>query len=1015
MKTMAARLFRRVFEKFLPQRPGQTEVLGNRAVDLLLLHQRTGQVDVLEEAVDTARQALAVTPDDHPHRAAVSDILAVALLGLFERTGDVDALEEAVEAGRRALAATPRNDPRHAGVASNYGMTLRNLFECTGRVEVLEEAIETGRHAVATTIDGDPGHVKYLSNLGAALLACFERTGQIEVLEEAIGTARQALAVAPADSPDKAALLANLAPALVRLFECTGRLEVLEEAIGAARQALASVARDDPKRAGVVSNLGMALVRMFERTGQTDVLEEAIETGRQTLANTPHNGREGVAVLNMLLVARLRLFERTGSSDVLEEAIETGRQALAAIPLNHRGRADILAGLGVAQRLLFDRTDRIDVLVEAIETGRRAAAATPVNHPNRADNYANLGATLLRLFQRNGRVDVLQESIEMGRLAVAISPLDQPKRTMHLYSLGAALNDLFDRTGSTEALHEACRCFREAADSATGEALLRVMGYRRFAHLAIVCGSPDAALRAIEDAVELMAAILPSDLARSDREHQIGRLPGLAAEAAAAALAAGQPTRAVELLERTRGLLAADAHAARGPDMVRLRRHAPHLADELEQLRGRLSVLDRPQASVPLSAEDSPWSTGWEAKQHLSEERRDAYRAWHRLLHQIRSLPGFTRFFQAPALEELVRDAQGARVVFITVGSTRCDALILPDDAEHPVQVVPLDALTQRAAMEHTNRLFGAVNAVNDRRLDPVERVQAQQEIFSVMAWMWDTITEPVLTHLGHVTKPGPHEPWPRVRWCPVGFLAYLPFHAAGYHMDDPDQSAAPRAVMDRVVSSYTTTVRALAQQSDTDGHATLIVPVADIPGAAPLPAVHEETRDISALVANAHVLTATTRDAVLRALPDYQIVHFACHGSSGWADPARSCLLLSDHEVAPLTISDIGALGLTADLAYLSACYTSITSPLLVDESLHITGAFQLAGYQHVIGTLWQVNDRAAAELARDFYAHLTDEGEAPPRTHRSPQALHHAVRRQRARYPNTPTLWAAHTHTGR
>jgi CHAT domain-containing protein len=75
---------------------------------------------------------------------------------------------------------------------------------------------------------------------------------------------------------------------------------------------------------------------------------------------------------------------------------------------------------------------------------------------------------------------------------------------------------------------------------------------------------------------------------------------------------------------------------------------------------------------------------------------------------------------------------------------------------------------------------------------------------------------------------------------------------------------------------------------------------------------------------------------------------------------------------------------------------------------------AFQLAGYQHVIGTLWPIGDTAARELAHDFYNNLTDEGTTPPRPSLAAHALHHAERRLRDLYPATPTLWAAHTHTG-
>jgi len=43
-----------------------------------------------------------------------------------------------------------------------------------------------------------------------------------------------------------------------------------------------------------------------------------------------------------------------------------------------------------------------------------------------------------------------------------------------------------------------------------------------------------------------------------------------------------------------------------------------------------------------------------------------------------------------------------------------------------------------------------------------------------------------------------------------------------------------------------------------------------------------------------------------------------------------------------------------------------------------------------------------------------LTDHGTDVPRPDRAAYALHHAIGRQRAQYPNTPGLWASHIHTG-
>jgi CHAT domain-containing protein len=153
---------------------------------------------------------------------------------------------------------------------------------------------------------------------------------------------------------------------------------------------------------------------------------------------------------------------------------------------------------------------------------------------------------------------------------------------------------------------------------------------------------------------------------------------------------------------------------------------------------------------------------------------------------------------------------------------------------------------------------------------------------------------------------------------------------------------------------------------------------------------------------------------STVRALPRHRIAHFACHGYFDVARPARSSLILADHETAPLTLADVRDLHIDAELAYLSACDTATSTRRLANESLHITGAFHLAGYRNVVGTLWPIDDGAASWIAAGFYRYLTDDGVIPPDTARTAQALHHAVNQVRTRCPDVPSLWAAYTHTG-
>jgi CHAT domain-containing protein len=157
------------------------------------------------------------------------------------------------------------------------------------------------------------------------------------------------------------------------------------------------------------------------------------------------------------------------------------------------------------------------------------------------------------------------------------------------------------------------------------------------------------------------------------------------------------------------------------------------------------------------------------------------------------------------------------------------------------------------------------------------------------------------------------------------------------------------------------------------------------------------------------------TRANVLARLPGCPIAHFACHGDSHPTDPSQSLLLLHDHASAPLTVASLAPVNLDqAQLAYLSACRTAFTSTTdLIDEAIHLTSAFQLAGFPHVVGTLWEIDDALAVTIADTFYTALHTENDTID-TSRAAHALHHAVRAARDKLPRTPSLWAAYLHVG-
>ena len=265
---------------------------------------------------------------------------------------------------------------------------------------------------------------------------------------------------------------------------------------------------------------------------------------------------------------------------------------------------------------------------------------------------------------------------------------------------------------------------------------------------------------------------------------------------------------------------------------------------------------------------------------------------------------------------------------------------------------------------------------------------------------------------------------WPRVWWVGNGLLNFLPLHAAG----DSDRST--ENALDRVISSYTPTIKALKYARERqlkvdkiEEQTMLLIGMPTTPEESDLKFVREELKKILDLISLKvrRPLLYPTRATVLARIKNHQIVHLSCHGRSE-LDPSQSKLLLKDWKNAPLTVSDIMSVNMQhPQFAYLSACHTSsIRDVLLLDEALNLVSAMQLAGFPSVVGTLWQVSDRQSVEVAGDVYKWmLMENGKFDNR--RSAEGLHHAIRKLRrntsarlSKGRGDPMIWAPYVHLG-
>src|SRR5262249_15798068 len=128
--------------------------------------------------------------------------------------------------------------------------------------------------------------------------------------------------------------------------------------------------------------------------------------------------------------------------------------------------------------------------------------------------------------------------------------------------------------------------------------------------------------------------------------------------------------------------------------------------------------------------------------------------------------------------------------------------------------------------------------------------------------------------------------------------------------------------------------------------------------------------RELTALDFEASRATATSEK-----LNEYRILHFAAHGLLNSNHPELSGLVLSlvdqqgKSQDGFLRIHEIYNLKLNADLVVLSACQTALGKEIRGEGLVGLTRGFMYAGAARVIASLWNVEDRATAELMKRFY----------------------------------------------
>lgn len=983
--------------------------LSDLGIEHLEQHEKTGSSRSLDLAWRFTKQALDSAPENHPDRQRILYNRATCLLCFYKRTDKPEDLNEAISVSRQAVDFARTNHPNRAWALNTHALLLEMRYQKFGELADLEEAVRLAKLAVVGS-KNYPGYARLLDNLGNKLLHLYEWKGEIGDLEEAIQVARQAVEVTPED----VMALNNLAYKLARRQDRTGDIQDNEEAIRIAQQAIDLTPKGHPDLARQLVNLANHLRRRYLQSAERHDIDHAIQLLRKAIDSCPKNHQDRASGLHNLGMTLDMRYERTGRIGDLEEAIRVAGEALYLdlTPKNHPGRPGRLRTLGskfVQRYIHTGHPEETQDLEQAIEASREAIALTPKNHTDQAENFSYLGKQLLLLYLARGDTRDLEKATQWAQQAIDLTPEDHPNQAQILSVLACVSECRYNQTGQERDLDMALDCYLKACRHPQARPLDRVSPARGAIRILKDRNDWDQAVSLAKESTKLFSLLCGRYSVHEDQQYAALQVSGLAADACSIILKKGDVTAALQQLELGRGLMLGYMMDSRS-DLSALKNDYPALAEEYEKLR--IKAYTQIEGGTPVF------------RDKLARERREAARDIEECLLRIRQQPHYERFLLGSSIEELKSHAAEGPIVVVNITDIGADAIIL---SQKRIQSLSLPELSRQKAPKFIREDFDrfALSRSGGCRVVPKESEAHRKP--DNLQWLWSNCVKLILDELKSMDL-SVSAGVPRVWWIGSGIASYFPFHAAGSFLDGLAENA-----LDRVVSSYTPTIKALAYSRSANSSrainnknaSILVVTMPTTPGHKSLSGVDREKAAIEQACKgtfSCDELRLPTADQVLERIPQSDITHFACHGASDRTNPLESYLLLQKGEkeklvVDRLTVSRISRVPTQRRrwIAFLSACSTAeVKATELADEALHLASAFQLVSFTHVIGSLWSADDDVCTRMAELFYSDLCQKCQTGISDYIVSSALRNAVLQIRSVFPRNPELWAQFVHFG-
>jgi tetratricopeptide (TPR) repeat protein len=713
-----------------------------------------------------------------------------------------------------------------------------------------------------------------------------------------------------------------------------------------------------------LNNLGIWLRRRFELTGSIIDLDNSIRLGEEALEATD---RTSLVRCNRQIGLSIRLFrryDRNRSLLDLERAIKILEDTDEQV-MDHPLRIGMMHNQARLYRARYQHNHSPSDLQTAFSFAQGAIGHTPKDHPERVARLNNLAGIHLDMFNFSKSLEDLDEAISINNTALESTNPSLRNYTSTLNIRGSLFYKRYLHTGSFDDLEHAKSSYKESWLCVKGKPHERIYAAQQAATILAEHSEWEEAYFLLQPAINLLPLISPHQIQHSDKQYVLKDFPGVASLAAASALQAGRGAyEALEILERGRGVISSLILNLR-TDISKLVAQFPQLAEEYISLRNEL---DSPITVFKYNTVAEKAS----AQETAMQRRREASVKLEELMERIRANEEFQQFLIEPTVDEFRSAADPDPIVIINVSSYRCDAFIVE---KHLVRSIELPCLILSDIQEKARglRLPGGATS---------------SQVNSMLEWLWEVAMCPILEALGFGGSPD-SESLPHVWWIPTGSLSHLPLHAAGRHTTRSGQT-----VLDYVMSSYSPSLKALIrgrqhasqQLVDSKRDSIVLVSMSQTPGLSSSGDLRYTAKEVMAIEAICPSLRLSPiqplqrKQGVLSHLQACRIFHFAGHSRSDPSDPSQSSLLLEDWETDPFTVGhlrDRNIQGQLPFLGYLSACSTgAVKVEELVDEGIHLISAFRLAGFRHVIGTLWEVSDETCVDVARIFYETIAEQG---------------------------------------